>query len=106
MAEPVNQRRRQVLEAIYDVIDELNESRPPSERIARAEDAMLFGSVGPLDSLGLVNLIVSLEQRLTDQVGSDVTLVDEDTLARQDQVFRTVGTLAGFVEDRLATQLR
>lgn len=53
--------------------------------------------LGRLDSLGLVTLIVDLEERLLDDLGIAVTLATGDALSRRHSPFRTVGTLSDYV---------
>lgn len=50
---------------------------------------------GLLDSLGLVTLVVELEQRFTVRIPFETLDVDD---------FRTVASIAGLVEDRLGAQ--
>ena len=56
---------------------------------------LVGGSV--LDSLGLVELVVEVEQRLRRDHGADVTLADERAMSQRRSPFRTVGTLADYV---------
>ncbi|WP_166874808.1 MULTISPECIES: acyl carrier protein [unclassified Salinibacterium] len=57
------------------------------------EDTALFGSLPELDSFGVVHLVASLEQHF------DITVDDDEFGA---EIFETVGTLAGFVDAKLA----
>ena len=60
-SESVGQRVQHVL---YAAIDELNESLPVDGRVDKSRATVLFGQASTLDSLALVNLIVSIEQKL------------------------------------------
>ena len=53
--------------------------------------------LGRLDSLGLVTLIVDLEERLQDDLGLGVALANERALSQRESPFRTVGTLTEYV---------
>ncbi len=59
-------------------------------------DTPLFGSEGVLDSLGLVSLIVAVEQGIEDRFGMGVTLADEKALSQRHSPYRTVRTLADY----------
>jgi acyl carrier protein len=89
--------REQVLQCIYATVDELNATLPPGRQLAKHPDAPLFGREAPLDSLGLVSLIVDLEQRLAEALGAGVVLADERALSRRSSPFRSIDTLARYV---------
>ena len=56
----------------------------------------LFGREGVLDSLGLVALVVAVEQAIEDEYGVSVSLADERALSEGKSPFRTVGALADY----------
>jgi len=83
--------------AIFRAIDDLNDQLPSERRLEKRLDTVLYGKSGRLDSLGLVNLIVAIEERVGDELGETVTLADEKALSQRDSPFRTVGTLAEYI---------
>jgi len=85
-----------VIQAIFDAIDELNEQRPEGKQLEKSADTVLFGESGMLDSLGLVNLIVVVEQKLDEDFGVSVTLADEKAMSQKSSPFRSVKTLAEY----------
>jgi acyl carrier protein len=58
----------------------------------------LFGRQGMLDSLGLVALVVAVEQAIQDEYGVNVNLADERALSQRHSPFRTIGALADYAE--------
>ncbi|HEX4796140.1 MAG TPA: hypothetical protein VH370_20290 [Humisphaera sp.] len=86
-----------VLELIYATIDEVNQTRPPDRQVQKRPETALFGSASILDSLGLVNVIVGVEQRIAEQFGIAVTLADEKAMSQRNSPFRTIDTLADYV---------
>jgi acyl carrier protein len=56
----------------------------------------LLGRDGILDSLGLVTLVVGLEQTIEDTYGVSVSLADERALSAGKSPFRTIGALADY----------
>jgi D-alanine--poly(phosphoribitol) ligase subunit 2 len=86
-----------VLNIIYDVIDELNETLPEGQRLAKSPDTLLFGGGANLESLGLVRLVLLLEQKVQDDMGRTVTLVNEKAMSQSRSPFRTVAALADYV---------
>ncbi len=59
-------------------------------------DTQLFGEAGLLDSVGLVSLVVAVEERLADDLGIDVALADERALSQRQSPYRTVSSLASY----------
>jgi acyl carrier protein len=57
----------------------------------------LIGVNSILDSLGLVTLLVDLEQKIDGEYGLSVTLADDRALSQKNSPFRTVNTLTDYV---------
>jgi acyl carrier protein len=57
----------------------------------------LIGHEAVLDSMGLVNLIVELEQRLEEEYDMIVVLADERAMSQKNSPFRSVQTLADYI---------
>jgi acyl carrier protein len=66
---------------------------PPADL---GEGTRLVGPEAALTSLGLVSLVVELEQALEERWGVCVTLADERAMSQRHSPFRTVGTLADY----------
>ncbi len=84
----------ELLESIYETIREFNGQLPPDARLACAPETVLVGDGGVLDSLGLINFLVMLEDSLEAGLGRRVTLLDERYMSAEDGPFRTVRSLA------------
>ena len=65
------------------------------------ENTPIFGEGSSLDSLGLVTLLVSIEQKIEDEMGVNITIADEKAMSLKNSPFRTIGTLKQFLLDRL-----
>jgi acyl carrier protein len=65
-------------------------------------DTALFGAGGVLDSIGLVSVVVELEQKVSDLAGRDVSLMNDRALSRGRSPFRTVRTLAEYAAAEMA----
>lgn len=87
-----------ILQWIYDAIDEINEDLDPADQMQKNEEAEIFGSESALDSMGLVNLITLVEQRIEDETGNFVSIADEKAMSMQSSPFKTVGTLKAYIE--------
>ena len=61
----------------------------------------LYGNNGPLDSLALVNLISDLEDLVSEEYDSIITLADEKAMSARNSPFLTIQTLSQAVIDRM-----
>ncbi len=91
-----------IIQILYAAIDDLNLQLPPEQRLEKSTGTVLFGEGGRLDSLGLVSFIVAAEQKLTEMADISLTLADEKAMSRRNSPFRTVGSLAEYIGERLA----
>jgi acyl carrier protein len=84
--------------AVKELSDELGyESlREPSA------DTVLFGGAEGIDSLSLVQIVAEVERAAEDKFAKRVVLADERAMSQRNSPFRTVGTLAELLEERLA----
>lgn len=76
-----------------------------SKPVPAALDAgtALFGTNGLLDSMGLVTLIVEVEQALADRFNITMTLADDRAMSQRSSPFRSVGALADYILQNLGT---
>ena len=93
--------RKDIEAAVMAAIDEVNEQLPENGQIERSSDALLFGQDGVLDSLGLVNLIVAVEQEVEDSLDESVTLADEKAVSQRNSPFKSVQSLVDYIESLL-----
>jgi acyl carrier protein len=82
-----------VLESLKEVFAQVG-TPPPA---AIAEETVLVGTDAVLDSLGVVQLIVEVEQRVEERHGISVTLANDKAMSQKNSPFRTVGVLADHV---------
>lgn len=61
------------------------------------EGAFLIGRGAVLDSLGLVNLILEVEQRLEAEHDLTLVLADERAMSQKHSPFRSVGSLTDYI---------
>ncbi len=86
-----------ITQAVMEAIDELNEQLPKDERLEKSTDAALFGNKGSLDSLGLISLVTTIEQKIEESLGISVTLLEDIADLENDNPFETVYTLSNFI---------
>jgi hypothetical protein len=96
--------RDAVVREIYQALSRINELRDPNDRITCAEETILFGSGGALDSLALVSLIVDVELAVNELTGGNLVLADAQAMAQRSNPFRDVRSIADYVMSRLGDE--
>jgi len=91
--------KERILRAIFTAVEDLNQQLPPEEQLEQSTDTVLLGKAGKLDSLGLVNLVVAVEEQVEKDFGVTITLADERALSQKSSPFRTIGTLADYIQN-------
>jgi acyl carrier protein len=90
-----------IIDIIIDAANEINLSISNKIAVELGADAPLYGKDGVLDSLALVQFIVIIEQSIEDDSGACLTIADERAVSMKNSPFRTIGTLAGYIEKLL-----
>lgn len=89
--------------AIARAARDANRRLPAEKRIDETTDAILMGDSARLDSLGLITLLVAVEQEIENEFRIQINLIDDaDELAEKNGAFRTVSALAKQVSALLA----
>lgn len=91
----------QIQAVVLRAMERINLSRRPDDRLDVAADAAIFGPGSPLDSLGLVALLMEIEEGLQD-AGLDVTLNDARAMSQGRSQFRDVPSLVAFITGAMA----
>ncbi len=91
--------RDAILRLIIETIDEINAEQEPDGRMERSVDAVILGQGSKLDSLGLVNLVIALEQRFEESFEVELGLMDEEVMFAEPSPLETVGSLLTYIED-------
>lgn len=86
-----------VIMRLTDIISELSKQKQVEMPAVLDESTRLIGKKAVLDSLGLVNLIISVEQEINDTKGFSITIADDRAMAMEKSPFRSVGTLADYI---------
>jgi hypothetical protein len=85
--------REQALRILYETIDVVNQQLPPARRLRKVPETVIVGVAGALDSLGIVNFIVTLEEKAGEVLGAPVQLLDDTTIVDEAGPLRSVATL-------------
>jgi acyl carrier protein len=87
---------------VFPVVDEFADTVPNAEKLIKAPETVLLGENAVLDSLNFVSFIAAVEERIENTTGKRVSLANERAMSRQRSPFRTMGSLASYIEELLA----
>jgi len=87
-----------VLASVYAAIDEFNLSQDDGRRLEKNPSTVLLGANSTLDSLGLVNLLVTVEEQVSTQLNAPVTLASDKAFSMRNSPFATVSSLTAYVQ--------
>ncbi len=89
--------KEEIVAVIINICIELNEQLKNKIDVGKKEYAVLYGENGVLDSLGLINLIVSAESEIESKYKETIMLADGASLPLVNSPFKTIGTLADYI---------
>ncbi len=82
---------------IFETLHELNLEREVSNKISITKATAMLGNNTSLDSLEFLNLVMSLEDKLREQLSMKVSLSHEDVLLSKHHPFKSVEALTNFI---------
>lgn len=93
---------KKIEDLILGVAKEYNETADVPIALSEGAEAPLFGGEGVLDSVGLVSFVLDVEEAVNDEYNAAITLADAKAMSAKHSPFRTIGSLAEYIEKRLA----
>lgn len=95
-----------IARCIYAAVDEANLTRDGKPPLEKSPDTAIHGDEDGLDSLGLINFVVAVEENVERELGVAIMLSDDRALAEEPSPFRSIESLAAFVEVLVKEQQR
>lgn len=84
-----------------ELLKELADSGDIKMSSDATSETQLYGEGGELDSMGLVTLILALEQSIEDEFGVSVALADEKALSQTKSPYRSVASVADYAAEQI-----
>ena len=75
----------------------VNNLRDDDDQIPISETTELFGTDGRLDSMGLVGLLMDIEESMQDE-GQEISLSDDRAMSQKNSPFKNVASLTDYIE--------
>ncbi len=96
--------QQKVIECIYAALDEVNQDRGDAPPLEKSPKTPIHGSESALDSLGLVNFVVVVEENVEQAFDVPIVLGDDRALSRDPSPFESVEELADYITTLLEEQ--
>lgn len=93
--------KTQISDLISVAIENYNQAAQAERQVVNSPSTILFGDGSVLDSLGFINLIVSIETEIENELNLSMFIVDEHALAMEENPFRTLQSLQSLIETRV-----
>jgi acyl carrier protein len=94
-------KTEQIQSIILSAMKTANISLEPDEQLEIGLEAPIFGPESKLDSLGLVSLLIDIEESFADE-GVTIVLSDERAMSEKRTPYRDVPTLTAFIESQIS----
>lgn len=101
----MNPDRAQIATIVLETLRELGEDLAVEELKTADEKTQLFGAGSGLDSINLVNFIADVEDRISDEVGIEIVLANQNAISRTHSPFRRVSSCIDYVMELIAESL-
>ena len=85
-----------IREVVLNAMRNANGARDAASQLVVSDQAPIFGPDSTLDSLGLVGLLLDIEEGLQ-EIGCEVVLSDERAVSQKRSPFRSVQSLVSYV---------
>jgi D-alanine--poly(phosphoribitol) ligase subunit 2 len=89
--------RKKIVDTIIESINDFNEGLPENEQIDTDLDSPFYGNNSNLDSMGLVSLIVGIEQNIEDNFNVSISLADERAMSQKSSPYQTINILTDYI---------
>lgn len=93
--------QEKILTLILETAKELGEDEEWAVLSDLDAGAILYGEGGMLDSMGLVSLVIAVEQAIEDRFDRSVSLADEKALSQAKSPYRSAERLAEYAASQL-----
>jgi hypothetical protein len=89
--------REEILKLVLSTLETYCIENDITVNLSQGDELKLFGGESLLDSLGLVSLIVSIEEVIEDKFDISIILADEKAMSRRTSPFSRVSYLVDYI---------
>jgi acyl carrier protein len=92
-----------ITQIVLNALGLANQSRPDNQQIPVSTTTIIFGNEGHLDSMGLVTLLMDIEDALQ-EANISISLSDERAMSKARSPFKDVPSLVIYIQSLLSEQ--
>jgi acyl carrier protein len=96
--------REKISQLVFNSIKKYQIEYDQNIDLSEGEQTRLFGGNGQLDSLGLVSLVVNIEEDIETEFGMSLILADEKAMSRRTSPFSRIGNLIDYINELVLNQ--
>jgi len=85
-----------VTRAVFSAVDDVNQMLPEEYWLTKGDGTPILGPTAVLDSMGFVNLIAAVEERIKTEFGISFSFLGTQAMMQRD-AFTTLGTLTAYI---------
>jgi len=89
------------LEIIFSAIKEVNKQQPPEYQLNLDKNEFLISDKSSLDSLGLITLLINIEEKISKKFKINLNLLDEELISEKNTPFETLASLAAWLKNNV-----
>jgi acyl carrier protein len=102
----MSSKKERIINAIYSAIETYNSFQPKEQRLEKNVDTILFSRAGftkegKLDSLGLVNLLVLVEEKMKVEFGNEISIDIPAIIEKREKLLVNLSVLIDYFESNL-----
>jgi acyl carrier protein len=97
-------KRQQISKIVINCVKQFASESEIEIDLSEGENTRLFGGDAPLDSLGLVSLVVEIEESLENEMGISLVLADEKAMSRRTSPFSRIVYLVDYIDELIKSQ--
>ena len=86
---------------VFRAVDRVNEVLTDLQQLPKSRETPLLADGTTLDSLAVINLLVSIEDEILETLGCELTLVGDETTELDREQLQTLGTLIDALAETL-----
>jgi len=89
------------LDLIFEAIKEVNKQQPPEYQLKLNKDEFLISDKSCIDSLGLITLLINIEEKISNKFKINLNLLDEKLISEESTPFETLSSLASWLNNNV-----
>ena len=82
---------------INESIDEINDFLPQDSQITKDDDQLLYGTNGVLDSMGIINFCLMVEEKFAEVFSKEISLIDDSAFSEEMLPIESVRNLKAYL---------